>query len=376
MDETKLKASFNRHRSEPDVSIDEYVRARRIDLGKSATQHKLIYLDQRYWIILRNVVLGRHTDAESIRLLDALRLRVSNKQVICPISDTVFVELLKQEDLHTRRETAALIDELSLGLTLAPEQERVGTELAHFLHSHDHQIATYPLKWLVWSKLSFVLGILHPTRTAFGPEQELVLQKAFFDHMWGCSLVKVVETLGGTPPPRFDFDKLATQLNLGNAAHANATRSFDQAYMHEIEGGLSLYMPTARQILENMYVRASGVAPETIEADQKDHERQLFSFFAQCFKLKKSEMAKCLPTLHVHALCHAAVRWNKKQCLEGNDLYDFHHATAAVPYCDVFLTEKPLRSLLQANHLKIKRDFSCEVISSISEAAEYVEAAW
>jgi hypothetical protein len=136
LDKAKLKASFEKHTSEPDISIDENVRRQRIELGRNVTQRKLIYLDIKYWIILRDVLMGCRNEALSVRLLEYLRLRVQKNEVICPISASVFIELLKQQDPLTRRKTAELIDELSLAVTLAPEEERIGTELAHFFHSY------------------------------------------------------------------------------------------------------------------------------------------------------------------------------------------------------------------------------------------------
>jgi hypothetical protein len=215
--------------------------------------------------------------------LEVLRTRVLNQQIICPISETIFVELLKQADLRTRRQTSVLIDELSLGVTLAPEQERIGTELAHFFHTHSGETGIYPLKWLVWSKLSYVLGVVHPTHTAFEPKEELVIQKAFFDHMWDCSLAEIVETLGHAEPPLVDFNGLALKLNAGIAAHSNAIRTFDQAYMHEIEGALSVYMPAARLVLESMFERATCMEPKASEEEPIEYERQLLAFFAQAF---------------------------------------------------------------------------------------------
>ena len=117
-------------------------------------------------------------------------------RIFCPISESVFVELLRQQDLETRRSTARIIDELSLGVALAPETLRVGTELAHLFYSHGNQDSVYPLRWLIWSKLSYVLGVVHPTTTVFGPEQDLLIQKVFFDHMWDISLVETGRPIG------------------------------------------------------------------------------------------------------------------------------------------------------------------------------------
>jgi len=279
----KLKESFDRHKAEPHVSIDEHVRSRSIELGQALEKRAAVYLDQRYWIIVRDVILNRRTDSPSVNLANLLGDLVREGKIFCPISEVVFVELLKQLDLETRRSTAKTIDELSLGVTLAPEKLRVGTELAHLFYSHSNQGSVYPLRWLVWSKLSYVLGVVHPTNTVFDPEQELHIQKAFFDHMWDISLIEVVDILGDSPVPPTNFDAVAEKLNKANAAHLDEIRSYKQAYTAEIGGALSLYIGVAREILESMYEKASGVAPKLTEAQRQTHERELLNFFVQAF---------------------------------------------------------------------------------------------
>ncbi len=100
----RIRATFQRHRAEPGVSLDRYVRRRRLDLGKSLDGKIAIYLDTRYWIVIRDVVMGRRGDSESTFLLAELRRLVAEHRAFCPISEVLLVELLKQTDLGTRQE--------------------------------------------------------------------------------------------------------------------------------------------------------------------------------------------------------------------------------------------------------------------------------
>src|SRR5581483_8094621 len=271
----KMKMSFDRHRSEAHVSIDQYVRSCSVDLGQEVKKRAAVYLDQRYWIIIRDVTLNRRTDTASLTLANLLKDLVRTGKVFCPISESVFVELLKQEDLNTRRSTAGVIDELSLGVTLIPESKRVGTELAHLLKSHSNPDSVYPLSWLVWSKLSYVLNVVHPTNTPFSTEDELLIQKVFFDHMWDISLGEVVDRLDERPVPPINLDPVAKRLNEENLALSNEVRSYRQAYLGEIAGLLSLYVETAREILESTYAQDFGVDPSVTDAERRNHNREL-----------------------------------------------------------------------------------------------------
>ena len=221
-----------------------------------------------------------------------------------------------------------------------------------------------PIECLVWSKVTYVLGIQHPSQTPFDASEELVIQKAFFDHMWETSLIEIVEQIGdATPsPPPMSFGKLATKLNKSNAAHSEEIRNFKQLYKSEMVGALSLFMPVARQILEQMI----GQPVTTNKKDCLTHEKILLTLFHNA--IEKQEVGIRLRSLHIYALCHAAYRFDKKRNLKKNDFFDFFHASAGIGYCNYFLTEIPLASLLQQKHLRILDDFTCKIISSVTVA--------
>jgi hypothetical protein len=84
------------------------------------------------------------------------------------------------------------------------------------------------------------------------------------------------------------------------------------------------------------------------------------------FRLNKA--GKTMPTIHIFSTLYAAVRWDKKQKFQDNDFYDFRHATAALPYCDYFFTEKRLAHLLMQNLLGLDKFYQCTVHSKEKEA--------
>lgn len=353
-------------RAQPDLTTREYARIRRIQLGQSLEPQAAVFLDTKYWIIARDVLMNRRNDPDSIGFANLLRRLVHSRRIFCPISDSIFLELLKQQDPTTRKATAELIDELSLGITLAPENERVGTEMAHFFHSLRQPESVYPLHWLVWSKLSYVLGVLHPENTGLDTDTERVVQKAFFDHMWDTSLTRMTEFLTlGPPAPQADFHGLAVKTNEANRQQAPTIRSFERAYTQEIAGALSIYIGRAVDILEDLLGDGTDTPPPPFSEEERNlHQRNVHALLVEAFRC--GGIATQLPTLHVLASCHAMIRHDKTRKLDPNDFPDFHHAAAALGYCDVFLTDRPLEILLKSRHLD--RLLNCRVISAVPEA--------
>jgi hypothetical protein len=53
-------------------------------------------------------------------------------------------------------------------------------------------------------------------------------------------------------------------------------------------------------------------------------------------------------------------------------LLDFHHAAAALGYCEAFFTEKPLRALLMSRHVALDRLYGRVIVSEEQDAIRYV----
>ncbi|EPO1080610.1 hypothetical protein [Cronobacter dublinensis] len=103
------------HRKQPNITLAQHIQNKRLQLGKETSKKYKIYLDLRFWIFFRDIELGKNNDQDSIKLLQKIKYLVDNGKVICPISATVFLELMKQSDSETRMATAKVIDHLSFG---------------------------------------------------------------------------------------------------------------------------------------------------------------------------------------------------------------------------------------------------------------------
>lgn len=253
------------HRATPEITADEHIRRRVIKLGEWVMARDRIYLDKCFWIHLRDARIQPSSSQGASELLSKLLAGVSAGRLLCPISDALFIELMKQSDPTTRRATAELIDELSCGVTLSHEPTRVATEVAHFVHLNaGHSV--HPLEHLVWTKIPYVLDVHLPVHGAFPEDEQLVIKKAFFDHLWEFSLSAIVEIIGSAWPRASSFSDIANRLNLENSVHAPSMKSFAQVYRDEINGAMELAAPIAADVLHDMAENALGlVAKPSVE---------------------------------------------------------------------------------------------------------------
>ena len=362
-----MQYTIDEHLASPEVTLDQHVRQSQIALACSLEGQLAIYLDVKYWIILRDAATGAMASGDALKLLRRLRELTGSRKAFCPISESTFAELFKQRDERTRRATAALVDELSGGVALVPFYDRMNLELRHFIQTRSGKVPLTPPQSLVWSRHGYVLGLLHPSATPFDPATELALQKAFFDYLWSYSLTEMVDQIGETMPPDEDrFGKLAVDLNAGNEEHAPELRSFEQTYSVELRGAIDLVAP---QVAEFVLDVAVGMTGENMPRQGPAWDAYLHAWKSYLFSsFKSDDVKKALRTLHINTSLHASVRWNKAHKLEANDFYDFHHAAAALGYCDVFLTERPLKAMVTAQHVGLDKRYDCVVAANVTEA--------
>src|SRR4051794_15026369 len=91
--------SLQNHRASPSVSASEHLLGKMRTLAAWVLKRKRMYLDTCWWIRLRDVKLGRSKDVKYDRLLLRLLSLVQSGDLICPIGESVFLELLKQGDV-------------------------------------------------------------------------------------------------------------------------------------------------------------------------------------------------------------------------------------------------------------------------------------
>ena len=371
----KLASKVDRisyHRNFPNLPLAKYVRARQLDLYESIRLRKKIYLDINFWIELRDADLGRSTSPGIAELLCVLREGVLIGVLFCPICESTFAELMKQSDDVTRFATAKLIDELSLGVALVDYFTRANTELACLLHKDLPEESRFHCDQLIWTKVGYILGQLHPSNTPFDAFTELAIQKAFVDVMWDITLSDMVGQLDLASRPAERFDKLADSLNAQNEEHAGELLSFQQTYEIESLGAIDHLLPVAEQIMMKRFNDEIGSSLAPSEQDAEVAKSTLTQLLITA--LSADGIRTELTTTRISTALHAYIRWNKGQRWHANHFHDLHHAAAAVGYCDLFLTERGLRGWLTNGLLKLDQLYGCEVARTSREALTFLKA--
>ena len=373
MNEQQIAASIARHAAAPEVSVREYVDGLVAELSDSIAGRRKLYLDTRYWIHLRDAAMDRPTHSDHREILDRIRSLVSTGAAVCPVSDVAWMELSKQVDPKTRLATANLLDELSLGVAIMSEQERMIGEIEQFITRPDIAEPVPVLKDRVWVKAGYVLGIAIPTVKEWSKEDNLLVQKSSVDLFWQITHRKIIEA-AGVPPMTDRLEQSAAQITAAMRRYAHQIRSIQQAFAAECGGVLSLFKDEIESLVLRSFRNSTGDQSLVSKEQVEEAAKKALTVLVNSFKLRPKIMAQRIPSIYAYAMCHAAVRMDKSRKLNGHDLLDIHHAGSGIPYHDAVFTENPLRVLVTAGNVALDKTFSCAVLAKELEVLGYLRS--
>ena len=299
------------------------------------------------WIRLRDCFLRKSKNQNYLKLYELLHSLVEEDKVICPISQRIFYELLKQEDDDSLLNTAKVIDKFSRGVTLLSEPEREQSELQYYVRKkilEDNNLI--PVDEFIWAKVPYVMGIVIPTYQKVPIEIQSYIQHKFFDYSWNVSLEELVSIKSNKNVLRdiLRNDKTVKAMNIGKLLSNNEISSIRQLFLNELEGALSIYKGLVEDFLKYLLSKNDYILVSLKKRNLDSSEKLLKKIYDD---IKSDEISCFLPSLFIHICLHTLVRWDKKRKYKPNDINDFYHAISALPYFDYFFTEKPLTQLVR-----------------------------
>ncbi len=355
------------HRREPDVSVAALLRRRMNELAQELLSKTRVYLDIRYWIFLRDAFCGAPANPVHSELLSELTSGVEAGSLLCPLTETIFFELTRQKDAGLLLASARLMDRLSKGVVIQHTIDRVRTEVRHFLFRtvSDAAVPPAPIDH-VWLKSGHVIGTPVVTSHGWEETEELVAQKAFFDVLWNVTLEEMLTDTAAPPDFRPREIRTAQEMTRDSMHHDVNLRSFEKLYNAELAGFWDVYEPTVRDALLVLYESANPKAPLPSDGSIEEQVHLYKNALRNIIRFGKAGTS--LPTAQIVSGLHAVVRWYRNRGFKPTDTYDFHHAAAALPYCDLFLTERFLATVLAKPPLKFAELFGTSVVSREEEA--------
>lgn len=209
-----------------------------------------------------------------------------------------------------------------------------------------------------------------PRISGWGTFEDLAINKAFLSYAWTRSLEDLL-TDTCVPDGSIDaeFHESALQITKSSAKHEAEMRSFEKVYGDEVSGLIQSYreaicqgfQPFAANVLRNA---------DLVCNDLSSVEQRGLDLAYSVTRLKKPNRA--LPLIRILAGLHAFIRWQRRRSFKFGDFFDLRHAAAAIPYCDVFLTETFLKTACTSDLLDFATVYKTQIISDEDEAIDAI----
>ena len=347
----------------------EYYNLKTIELEKELSSYKKIYLDTKYWVLFRDVLLGKNKDEKLCKIFSIIQKNIALKKIICPISYDIFIEITKQKDLNTLTKTIELIDEFSQGNTLISEFDRMEYELLMFIASYTKQNYTTNS---VWTKSMHIMSPAIPEPSdLWSDTDKKKIQKMWIDYTFKVSLTEWIKIAGINQMQNFSKENygITSELNFQKKEHYDKQGSFKEVFISEVAGTLDAMKETSNpiaKILKNLYESKTG-----IKLEEKPDIKVFNNLIYHVFRLNKIDTS--LPIIDITAGIHASIRMDKRRNYKQNDFHDFSHAKSALPYFDYFFTEHSLKNLITQKNLDYHNKYKCKVASSYDEILKIID---
>src|SRR5713101_1230459 len=152
--EHTLRDATLKHARTPGERFFHYRRRRFQELENFVAARRTVYLEMNFWIWLRDPSdAPQPTKASHLRKL--LRTAVSEGRLLCPVSYTAFVEMMKQP-MEKRLAQARLMDQLSEGVGIRNQFDTAEIEYTRFLSQKVAALKDIPID-PIWAPVGHLI---------------------------------------------------------------------------------------------------------------------------------------------------------------------------------------------------------------------------
>lgn len=352
------------------MNIKEFYDKFRIELGEQVLKKHVIYLDIKFWIHMRDASLGTTSNKVHTEIYDRLKLLSQNNLIICPLSESLFQELINIGDENKRLQTAAIMDELSQQISFISPLEIAGQELICFMRNCKNKAqgktSFNPAKY-VWTKIALVDHTPKYDENFSVADNEHI-QVEFLKFLSKHTLVEILGRI--KTPSLYDKTSMVKKLNIEKDQNLDF-KTFQEVFMDEIEGMLYVIQNDITEVMKFLYFQETGKKPTASEIEKFNSDKNIQKIIYTHFKLGKGGTK--FPYTHIQAAIYAFIRWNKSQRFKENDLADISHATWGLSYCNAFFTERKLASWISNPPLSLQEIYSTVVLYKEEDIINYLK---
>jgi hypothetical protein len=355
----RMRESTEAHQLDPGTTLEQHVARQRARLQEDLNGRTLIYLDTNHWVNLCHVVVQSNQQlpiySQILGQLESLRQR---NRICCPVSSTLFHELMRQCDASTRLATARIMDYLSGGACLQNWLElakaEFGLHICRTFHIDYHSDSSFP----IWTKVGFWPGEHTFNFPELPAKEGDLMRKVYWDLRWGMTVAEFQDRPGWTPIPDAFSAAWLDGARLARSHQAATPRSFRNLVRQRRRELLAALKDTLLPMLA--FCQGLPGSP----ADQ---------VAAALGPIYEGRDAHALPSIEVVAGLDAAITSDVARRPHPNDMADYLHAAQALPHCDALLCDNFMAQKAISRPLEFAKIYKTEIRSRPEEIIAYLD---
>jgi len=355
----RVQKLAEKHRADRATSPEKYLEQRRGELAREMENKKLIYLDTKHWVNLCNViVLSSQKTPIYNKIMGLLELLRQRGRSCCPVSSSLFMELMKQNDISTRQATARIMDYLSGGVCVRYWLEQIQFEFVAHVHRTFH--GELPDESLIptWTKAGYWAGEHTIEYQNLAIEESDVMEKVYTDLRWDMTF-EDYQTMPDSTPPADPFAaawvKAATESKVNRVGQRpNFNNLVKQSRIQLLSVLKDNLLPLLAALCEG--------SPASIDDD----------FSAVFNPIYEGEDPSALPSVEIVAGLQVAIALEFNRKADANDMLDFLHAAQSLPYCDAVFVDNFMAQKMKNRPLEFGKKYKTEIGSRPEEIVAYL----
>jgi hypothetical protein len=356
---------FDHHIVNNNLNIEEYRLLKKYNFISSISKNACkIYLDLNVWINFRDAFLGEKLrDSRWIEIYQKAIYLNEFYDVYFVTSPNIYFELQKQKSSEDFLILLKIIGKLSNELTIETPLQLVFDETLYCLMDIlKVNKLNFDCNNYQWDKASAIYGVPF-LNIENNNEVMIAINKTLIDAVYEIPFKDCYKLFGIDSGCESGFKKVSDKLNQDLDYKVGVRgKNLDELYIEEFQGAIessSKIINSALASFIKWYYNTTSIEVEAIK------EKQLINMFSNLFRYGKIQ--KYFPSLQIQSGLHASVRYDKAKRFTPNDLFDFHHASSAIPYCDYFVTDNPLAQRLINKPLAIGKKFDTRILPAKTE---------
>lgn len=351
-----VRESISRHSKHGTLPARKYLDGKLSQLNSELSKKKLIYLDVCHWIKLRQVWLRDEKALPVYGEILYILLRLMERGlVVCPLSMPIFEELMKQLDSRSRAATANLMQLFSRGITLLSFQEAFALDCKAMLSPKGHPAQT---SQKAVTKVGFWLGDEEARTAWWNRESADFWEQLRIDLCWEMNVCDCQRlSARGSFPHRHGKLCLSKWMELP-ARQKAAPRSFWELVKECKSDIVEASLPEVNMSMDEAAGRPS----------QEGTREQVLRVIGTMVDSKEYGQIPCSEI--AAGMCAAQVIRGGK--VRANDIFDFLHASAAIPTCSAYFCDGPMEHLIKSKALHLNDYFSVRIHSRPEDILEYL----